>query len=30
MKDILIIDDYKPFCALNLDNRIPINPFYGS
>jgi len=30
MNDILIIDDYKPFCALNLENRIPISPFRGS
>lgn len=24
MKDILIVDDHKEFCALNLDNYIPI------
>lgn len=30
MSDILIIDDYKPFCALNLENRIDIKPFYGT
>lgn len=30
INDILIVDDYKPFCALNLENRIDVKPFYGS